>query len=220
MEPVDIQVTYDFICPWCWIGHRNLKTAAQRLTSEVAPNITYAPYELNPDMPATGVDRKEYRSAKFGSWARSRAMDVEVAIAGKRVGLDFNYDVVAITPNTRLAHRLMAFAQGSGEVQQSEALFEAIFSAYFSRGEDIGSIDVLVSLAASVGFDAHAARDFLSGKRGEAEVVAEEMRAHMNGIRSVPTIRIGSTDLSGAQPASVLERALEAVTVSADKLEN
>ena len=220
MKPVDIQVTYDFICPWCWIGHRNLKAAAQRLTSEVAPNITYAPYELNPDMPATGVDRKEYRSAKFGSWARSRAMDVEVAIAGKRVGLDFNYDVVAITPNTRLAHRLMAFAQGSGEVQQSEALFEAIFAAYFSRGEDIGSIDVLVSLAASVGFDAQAARDFLSGKRGEAEVVAEEMRAHMKGIRSVPTIRIGSTDLSGAQPASVLERALEAVTVPADKLES
>lgn len=212
MKPVEIQVTYDFICPWCWIGHQNLKLATQRMSSEVAPRISYSPYELNPDMPKAGVDRKAYRTAKFGSWSRSQSMDAEVALVGKRVGLAFNYDAVAMTPNTRLAHRLMAFAQRTGNATMVEGLFEAIFAAYFSRGENIGLIDVLAPLAASVGFDEQAVRDYLASGEGEAEVIAEEMRASLSGVRSVPTIRIGDAMIGGAQPPAVMEQALQAAS--------
>ncbi|MGO4151777.1 DsbA family oxidoreductase [Cupriavidus sp. YAF13] len=210
MKPVDTQITYDFICPWCWIGHRNLKAAIERVPAEVAPAMSYVPYELNPDMPVEGADRKAYRTAKFGSWARSQAMDAEVAMMGRRAGLDFNYDLITVTPNTRLAHRLMAFAQQTGDAAMVEALFEAIFAAYFSRGEHIGLIDVLVPLAVSAGFDAQAVRHHLSGTDGEAEVVAAQAKALREGVRSVPSMRIGNTVIAGAQPPSIMEKALQA----------
>src|SRR5476651_1298594 len=110
MRPINIEIVHDFICPWCWIGGEHLKQAIAQANLAVAPTIEYIPYELNPRMPREGVDRKLYRSAKFGSWARSQAMDAEVTLAGKRAGLLFDYDKVAITPNTRLAHRLLFYA--------------------------------------------------------------------------------------------------------------
>ena len=102
MNPLDIQVTYDFICPWCWIGHAHLKAALREANLAVAPAIKYLPYELNPTMPKDGIDRKAYRSAKFGSWARSQAMDADVTLAGKRAGVEFNYDRVASRPTRGL----------------------------------------------------------------------------------------------------------------------
>lgn len=208
MHPVEIQVTYDFICPWCWIGHRNLKAAIASVASEAAPEISYRPYELNPGMPVEGADRKAYRTAKFGSWARSQAMDAEVTMMGRRAGLDFHYDLIAVTPNTRRAHRLMAFARQSGDAAMAEVLFDAIFAAYFSRGEDIGQADVLVPLAVSAGFDAQAVRGYLLGTGGEAEVVAAQAQAQREGVRSVPTMRIGHAAIGGAQPPSIMEQAL------------
>lgn len=210
MHPVDIQITYDFICSWCWIGYRNLKTAIGRMSTEVAPAISYVPYELNPAMPLEGADRKAYRTAKCGSWARSQAMDVEVAMMGRRAGLDFNYDLITVTPNTRLAHQLMAFAQQTGGAAMVEALFDAIFAAYFSRGEHIGLIDVLVPLAVSAGFDAQAVQDHLSGTDGEAQVEVAQAKAQREGGRSVPTIRIGNAVIAGAQPPSIMGKALQA----------
>lgn len=153
MRPVEIQITSDFICPWCWIGHAHLKAAIKEVNlTGTAATIKYLPYELNPTMPKDGANRKEYRSAKFGSWARSQAMDADVTLAGKRAGLEFNYEHIEVTPNTRLAHRLMFFAQGKGDAANTEMLFEAVFAAYFSSGQDIGSADVLAKLAEGVGF--------------------------------------------------------------------
>lgn len=212
MNPLEIQVTYDFICPWCWIGHEHLKAALREADLAVAPTVKYLPYELNPTMPKDGIDRKAYRSAKFGSWARSQAMDADVTLAGKRAGVEFNYDRVTVTPNTRLAHRLMFLAQSKGNAARTEALFEAVFSAYFSEGRNIGMAEVLVSLAEGTGFDADEVRSFLATNDGEREVVADELRAGATGIRSVPTIHVGGVPVSGAQPVSVLAQVLRTAT--------
>ncbi len=218
MNPVEIQVTYDFICPWCWIGHEQLKAAVGSAELDVAPTVRYVPYELNPTMPKDGANRKVYRSAKFGSWARSQAMDADVTLAGRRAGIEFNYDRVEVTPNTRLAHRLMFFAEGKGDGGKTEALFEFIFSAYFSEGQDIGKADVLVALAAKAGFDVDEVRSFLAATVGERDVVAAELQAQLDGVRSVPTIRIGGTPISGAQPATVLAEVLkQTAAVAAEK---
>ncbi len=214
MKSIDIQITYDFICPWCWIGHSHLKTALAQLPPDTPVAIQYAPYELNPDMPEDGVDRKAYRSAKFGSWARSQAMDAEVALAGKLAGVDFRYDRVAITPNTRLAHRLMFLAASKKDAQKAEALYAAIFHAYFGEGQDIGKAEVLIALASQAGFDAQEVRDFLATAAGEREVVAAELQAHVNGVRSVPTLRIGNSLVSGAQPPAVFLQALQQAAAS------
>lgn len=214
MKPVEVLVTSDFICPWCWIGHRNLKDGiAKAGLSADAVHVRFAPFELNPDMPREGRNRQTYRTRKFGSWARSQAMDAEVTMAGRRVGVEFNYDRVLVTPNTRLAHRLMFWAQSQGDAAKLEALPEAIFFAYFSQGRDIGTVDVLVEVAAAVGFDADAVRSFLKLNTGEREVVAKELQAQLDGVRSVPMIRIAGHAISGAQPPSVLAQALSSAAV-------
>lgn len=216
MKNIEIQVTYDFICPWCWIGHKNLEKAMEADDSGASLVVSYLPYELNPTLLSAGVNRKEYRTRKFGTWHRSVAMDNDVTISGKRVGLDFDYDRVKVTPNTFVAHRLMAFAQRAGDAKKTAALFNAIFEAYFSRGEHIGNIPVLEAIAAGVGFNREDVRAFLLSDEGKAEVLAYELQGQADGINSVPMIQIGSKRIQGAQPASVLLHALDSVTQSAN----
>src|SRR3982074_2774364 len=100
MDKLEIQITQDFICPWCWIGEQKLKNAlvAEEAASKVG--LIFMRYELNPRLAKDGMDRKQYRSTKFGNWSRSQAMDAHVAEAGRAEGLSFNYDVVTRTPNT------------------------------------------------------------------------------------------------------------------------
>jgi predicted DsbA family dithiol-disulfide isomerase len=214
MKPVEVVITSDFICPWCWIGHRNLKDGIEMAgLSADAVQVRFAPFELNPNMPREGLNRQIYRTRKFGSWARSQAMDAEVTMAGRRVGAEFNYDRVLITPNTRLAHRLMFWAQSQGDSAKMEALPEAIFFAYFSQGRDIGTVDVLVEIVAAKGFDPDAVRAFLKLNAGEREVLAQEQQKQLDGVHSVPMICIAGHAISGAQPAAVLAHALSTAAV-------
>ncbi|PZP30951.1 MAG: DsbA family oxidoreductase [Roseateles depolymerans] len=208
MQTPDIVITYDFICPWCWIGHAHLRQALAGSALPRTPTVSYRPYELNPTMPRTGMNRREYRSAKFGSWAHSQALDADVTLAGRRLGLAFHYERVERTPNTRLAHQLMLHAQAQGDAARSAALCEAIFSAYFSQGRDIGEPAVLLSLAADAGLALPAVRELLGGRQGEQQVVDAEVQAQRDGVRSVPSLRIGAALISGAQPAPVLAEAL------------
>lgn len=208
MHAQDITVVSDFICPWCWIGHRNLKEAL-RQAGAAALAVRYLPFELNPDLPAEGVDRKAYRSAKFGSWARSQAMDADVTRAGALAGLAFDYARVRITPNTRLAHRLMVFAQRHGSAGEAGQLHDAIFAAYFAEGRDIGKAAVLADVAASVGFDPASVVHWLDGEGGAAEVAQLEAQAAAASIRSVPTVGFGRRALAGAQPVAAFAALLD-----------
>jgi predicted DsbA family dithiol-disulfide isomerase len=206
MEKLNVQVTYDFICPWCWIGGEKLKAAIAEAGAEAKTNIVFVPYELNPGMPVGGLNRKEYRSAKFGSWARSQAMDDQVTEAGRAVGLVFNYPLVERTPNTLAAHRLVWLLQQKGDVSH---LVEQIFHAYFSAGQDIGDIAVLTELAVAAGFDRAEITTFLSSDSGMDEVRAIEESAIARGVNSVPSVRIGMDIVSGAQSVALFRATLE-----------
>jgi predicted DsbA family dithiol-disulfide isomerase len=208
-KPLVIQLTYDFICPWCWIAHTNLKDAIRRAGLEVAPVIKYVPYEINPAMPREGRLRREYRSAKFGSWERSQQLDSGTVVAGKRIGLDFNYDRIEMTPNTRLAHRLLFFVGMGGDANQTEALYKGIFRAYFSEGQNIGDAEVLADISAGVGISEKSASFFLATDALDHEVEALELKALAAGVQAVPTIQIGRTRMSGARPATVLANAMK-----------
>jgi predicted DsbA family dithiol-disulfide isomerase len=210
VQAIEISVNYDFICPWCWIGHLKLASGIREANLPVPVSIQYVPFELNPTMPADGMDRREYRTAKFGSWVRSQGMDAQVAAAGVAAGAPFNYDKVTRTPNTRLAHQLMQFAMSSGDAQKTAALYQAIFTAYFSEGRDIGRLETLVAIAAANGFDATAAQEYLTQGRGVAKVEEAERLAERQGIRSVPTVFIAGEAISGAQPPAVFTAALRA----------
>ncbi|MFI4997734.1 MAG: DsbA family protein, partial [Hyphomicrobiales bacterium] len=97
---IEVAVTSDFICPWCLIGERRLRKAIASLPGEIEVSLAFRPFELNPDMPPQGRDRKAYRVAKFGSLARSEAMDAQIAEIGREEGLAFNFDKMARTPST------------------------------------------------------------------------------------------------------------------------
>ena len=210
MQAVEISVNYDYICPWCWVGHLNLASGIRAANLPVPVSIQYVPFELNPTMPVNGMDRREYRTAKFGSWVRSQGMDAQVAATGLAAGAQFNYDKVSRTPNTRLAHQLMQYALSIGDTRKTEALYQSIFAAYFSEGRDIGLPDTLVDIAGKNGFDAAATEEFLLQGRGLAKVLEAQRLAQLQGIRSVPTVFIGGVAISGAQPPAVFASALQA----------
>ncbi|RKT21583.1 putative DsbA family dithiol-disulfide isomerase [Paraburkholderia sp. RAU2J] len=210
MKAIQVEVYYDFICPWCWIGQRNLAAALAESGVGAAVSIRYVPFELNPSMPVEGMDRRAYRTRKFGSWARSQVMDVQVTAAGLTAGASFDYDKVQRTPNTRLAHRLMQFAQDRNEPRTTAALYQAIYAAYFSEGRDIGSLDTLVAIAAEQTLDGHEVRAYLLSAAGNPEIDAAREHAHQFGIQAVPTMVIDGKAISGAQPPVVFANALRA----------
>src|SRR5450432_466508 len=110
-----IEVISDAICPWCWVAKRRLDGAIAALAPDVTASVTWRPFELNPEMPKAGVDRRAYRSAKFGSWQHSQALDAQVAAAGRSEGLVSNHDKIERTPNTVDAHRLIRLAGQQGK---------------------------------------------------------------------------------------------------------
>src|SRR5258706_11329 len=139
-----IEVISDAICPWCWVAKRRLDRAIAALAPDITASVTWRPFELNPEMPKAGVDRRAYRSAKFGSWQRSQVLDAQVAAAGRSEGLVFNHDKMERTPNTVDAHRLIWLA---GQQGKQDVGVEGLFAAYFNQGRDIADPTVLACVA-------------------------------------------------------------------------
>ncbi len=176
-----IEVISDAICPWCFIGKRQLDLAVRELAAEgLAFTIGWRPFQLNPDMPRGGIDRNTYRAAKFGSLERSRELDAGVTSAGRMVGVDFDFSRVSRTPNTLAAHRLIWLAAEGGK---QSLLTELIFRAYFLEGHDIEAPAVLAELATQVGVDPA----LLETDLGFAEVAAADATARQAGISGVPS---------------------------------
>lgn len=206
---LSIEVISDVICPWCWVGKRRLGAALSRLAPEITATLTWRPFELNPTMPKEGVDRRVYRSAKFGSWERSRALDAQVARSARGDGLDFRHDRMTRTPNTFDAHRVVRLAGREGK---QDAVVEGLFSAYFHEGRDVGCSTVLVEVADAAGLDPVEVAAMLAGDEEVAEVSAELERAAELGTRSVPTVLVNRRPLfSGAIAPEAIAAHLRAV---------
>jgi predicted DsbA family dithiol-disulfide isomerase len=204
-----IRVTSDFVCPWCYIGEKRLARAIERLPTGIDVQLQWLPFELNPDMPPDGMDRRSYRSRKFGSWERSQAMDAQTVLAGRDDGATFDYEAIKRTPNTFRAHRVSWLAQREGK---QRAFVESVFQAYFAHGRDIGSEGVLAEIASGIGLDRDAVAALLSSDDGVESVRALERTALERGVRGVPYFDIGGTTIVGAQPAETIRKTvIEAV---------
>jgi predicted DsbA family dithiol-disulfide isomerase len=203
--PFTIDVVSDLVCPWCFIGKRNLEAAlAGEDVGEVV--VRWHPFELNPDLPHDGIDRREYVERKFGGPERAAQIYARVRDAGARAGIAFDFQRIVRQPNTREAHRLIAWAQARGD---ADALVERLFSAYFVDGLPIGDRETLVRLAAEAGVDADAARAWLASDTGRAEIAQAEVRARELGITGVPFfIFDGRVGLSGAHPPETIREAI------------
>jgi predicted DsbA family dithiol-disulfide isomerase len=189
-----IDVISDVICPWCWIGKRQLDLALDGVGARF--DIHFRPFQLNPDMPEEGVPRAEYRAAKFGSALRGAELDAQVAEVGRGIGLEFRHDLMRRTPNTVRAHRLIAWAAGPRQA----ALKEALMRAYFVEGQDIGDPGVLTAIAGAQGLEGAGA--FLASDALDAHVRAEDLAFRRLGINGVPSFALdGQVLFSGALPA-------------------
>src|SRR4029077_14186128 len=127
--------------------------------SDTPVRVSWLPFELNPGMPKEGIERREYRIAKFGSCERSLLMHSQLQEVGRQEGLDIRYDLQTRTPNTFNAHRLI---RGAGGGEGQTALVENLFQAYFSRGRDIGDLETLADIAAESGAERANALAFLN----------------------------------------------------------
>lgn len=197
---LNIDVISDVICPWCYIGKRRLEKALALLDGEVRAELRWLPFQLNPQMPAGGMARAEYRRAKFGSLERGRELDARVAAEGRGEGIDFAFERMQRTPNTVAAHRLIDLAQAQG---RAGPVVDRLFRAYFEEALDIGDAKLLDTIAGENGVTGWPAQ-------ADASRVAElEEGVRRLGISAVPTFIFGRKfGVSGAHPPEALAQAI------------
>ena len=191
-----LDIISDPICPWCYIGKAKLDRAL-----EAAPDhpfeIQWKPFQLNPDMPAEGMDRREYLEWKFGGREGAIKVYGEIAKTAEATGLDIAFEKIKRTPNTLNAHRLIRWAQVE---EKQSAVVSQLFKRYFREGQDISDIDVLVDVATTVGMDGDLVRRLLDGDSDLAETIAEDKKAREMGVQGVPCFIIGASyAVQGAQ---------------------
>jgi predicted DsbA family dithiol-disulfide isomerase len=211
-----VDVVSDVVCPWCYIGKRKLEHALSELRAgepgiEVA--VRWHPFELNPDLPAAGIARADYLEAKFGGAQRATEIYARVQAVGLTVGIAFDFQRIARQPNTRDAHRLIAWAQQTGE---AEPIVEHLFRAYFIEGRRLTDASELAAIADEAGFPRDAAQALLATERLRTEVEAEYREAQDAGITGVPFfIFNGRTAVSGAHDPPALLEAIAAARAPA-----
>lgn len=186
-----------------------MERALSQLNGSLQAQVTWKPFQLNPAMPAEGMDRTAYLEAKFGSLESFRQLEESVLAAGASEQITFTFEKIMKTPNTFQAHRLIWYGAQQG---RQDAVVEALFRGYFEEGADIGSIPPLVQLAKQAGLDAER---FLSSDAGVSEVKAEEATGHRLGIRGVPYFVVNGTyAISGAQPVDTFVSSLTRVAAA------
>jgi predicted DsbA family dithiol-disulfide isomerase len=204
-----IDVVSDVVCPWCYVGKRRLEQAldrwAQAHPEESAPQVTWQPFQLNPDLDPQGMPRADYIAKKFGN--RGGGVYARVAAVGQQVGIPFAFDRITKQPNTVAAHSLIALA---GEKGLQEAVVEALFRAYFIDGVDLSSRANLIKIATDAGLAQTDAEHAIDDEAIRTRTEAEDRRAREIGVEGVPFfIFNGTLGVSGAQPAEVLCDAME-----------
>ena len=201
-----IDVISDAICPWCYIGKRHLERALAILDKQgLHFTVAWHPFQLNPDMPREGVERAQYRLAKFGSAERSRQLDERITETAATVGLEFHLDRLTRTPNTLDAHRLIRLA---GQHGVQDGVVEALFEGYFCDGADIGNAEVLTRLGVEGGLERDDITAMLASDAGLKEVAAADRMARNAGIQGVPSFALqGHVLFSGAVPADEMAQA-------------
>lgn len=209
---LQIEVVFDLVCPWCYLGTRRLRRAL-RARPDILVDILWRPFLLNPDIPSAGLPRQEFMTRKFGGEERARRLHATIAELGRAEGVPFRFERILRMPSSLDAHRLVRFAAREG---LGDAMVDTLFHGHFVEGADLGHIETLVHLAARAGLDSTQAHLFLESNADADAVHAENLRAHRLGINGVPCFVLeGRHAIAGAQEPEVLERLLDVALVEA-----
>ncbi|WP_370227242.1 DsbA family oxidoreductase [Cognatishimia sp.] len=204
--PVKLDVLSDPICPWCYIGKTHLDKALAA-EGEHPFVIEWHPFQLNPDMPDTGMDRREYLERKFGGKDGAIRVYGEIAQHAEDAGIEIDFAAIQKTPNTVNAHRLIHWAGIEGKQND---IVDALFSAYFKEGRDIGDIETLADIADSVGMDASVVTRLLNSDEDKQAIRDRDTHSREMGVNSVPTFIVGSRHaVPGAQPPELWQKVIQ-----------
>ena len=201
-----VEVFSDTVCPWCFVGKRRFEHALAA-RPELAVDLKWLPYELNPDLPAQGADRAQYLAAKFGDANRFADAQRRLRDIGAQLDIEFRFEAITRMPNTRRSHALIAWAAAAQSDVKGRVL-----RAYFSEGRDIGDPQVLVSIAADAGLDATAARAAIDDPALHRGIAALEAQAQSWGITGVPAFVFERRYLvSGGQEPQVFLQVMDRI---------
>ena len=201
-----IDMVSDVVCPWCFIGKRRLEKAIA-LKPDIAVEVRFRPFFLNPWVPREGMSREEYLTTKFGSPERYRAIAQRVAQAAAAEGLSYVLDGIKRQPNTLDCHRLILWA---GEAGEAARMKQRLMDIYFTEGGDLTDREVLAQAAAACGLDGERVRARLAGDEDVERVEREANSAKDAGIDGVPCFIFGGLlAVSGAQAPEHLAQAIE-----------
>jgi predicted DsbA family dithiol-disulfide isomerase len=201
---MQIDVVSDVVCPWCYVGKRQLEAAIeqyrQQRPNEPEPTVVFHPFQLNPSLPSEGLDRSAYLLQKFGT-SDGGTMYERVNSAAEQVGLHLNLDKIARQPNTLKAHALIQVAPGIVE--------EALFKAYFIDSCDLTNDQVLKQIALQAGVDEKLIDQTLSDSALLKAVAEQDAHARSLGINGVPFFIFNQKNpISGAAGAPALLQAM------------
>ena len=197
---VKLDIISDPICPWCYIGKANLDAALAQFPNHPF-TIEWHPFQLNPEMPAGGMDRKTYLETKFGGKAAAAKAYAPVVAHAEKAGLTINFEAMQVTPNTIDAHRLIHWA---GIEARQLLVVDLLFNAYFVEGRDIGSHEVLADIADMAEMDAALITRLLASDADIADIRARDAHSRDMGISAVPTFVVANQHaVPGAQPTDL-----------------
>ena len=201
-----VDIVADPVCPWCYVGLKSFQLARERLKDEfiILPRIRA--YQLNPDTPVEGVDRRAYYAKKFPDEAQREQMLHQLKAAALGAGFAFDPSKPAHLPNTLKAHQIIRLAHFDGA---QERLALALYAAYWDEGADIGDNETLITLAEAAGLDRDNARQDLDNPKSVNEIKAEAEGFRQAGVTGVPTFIVNErTGFAGAMPPMRLADAL------------
>ena len=212
-QPIKLDIMSDPICPWCFIGKAYLDKALS-----AHPNhpflIEWHPFQLNPDMPANGMGRREYLEGKFGGKEAAVRAYAPVVESAKTAGVAIDFEGMKRTPNTINAHRLIHWAGIEG---RQTAAVAALFKAYFTDAHDIGDPDVLIDIAKSVEMDADVVKRLLDSDEDLKLIQDRDKHSRKMGINSVPTFIIANQHaVPGAQPPELWAQVIADLAAQVD----
>jgi predicted DsbA family dithiol-disulfide isomerase len=213
--PLTIDIVSDVVCPWCFIGKRQLEAALAQWRQErpevAAPLLRWHAFQLNPDLPEAGIDRGEYLLRKFGD-ATGAAVHERVRAAARLAGVELALEAIRRQPNTLKAHALIAMG---GVSPLASTLAEALFVAHFQQGRDLTDDAVLREIGRGAGLDDEALEAALDDPTLRRELAQADRDLRAQGINGVPLFVFSSgtrqAAVSGAQGAPALRAALERV---------
>ena len=201
-----VDLIADLACPWCYLGKRRLDAALDAVQGPT--ELTWLPFQLNPDMPPEGQLFEEYLRARFGDPARVQPGLDELTRTGAGEGIRFRFDLIRRVPNTLDAHRLLKYAEDEG--LSSAALGEGLLSGFFEEGLDITDREALIAIGGNHGLTRSGINRALDDEAGREAVLAKEAQVRGGGITGVPDFLVNNRLIVlGAQPTTVLVDAFD-----------